>query len=234
MNSLHDVGGMDGFGPVSVEEDEPVFHADWEGRVRALHTLVRNRGLYNGHESRYAIERIDPVYALGASYYQKWLFRLETFLLDKGVLSREELDAKTSELSLGRSQKPNLNAYRRMVEPIHSSQRKRLVDCARSSPQNSPMYKSGDRVRTRLESPVGHTRIPRYVRGKEGVVERITGHFVLPDRKAMENQDAWLPVYLVRFNARDLWGADASVNDKLYIELWESYIEGRAEHERAS
>lgn len=234
MNSLHDIGGMDGFGPVRVEQDEPVFHADWEGRVRALHTLVRSRGLYNGHESRYAIERIDPVYALAASYYQKWLFRLEAFLLDKNVLSREELDAKTSELFLGRTQEPNLNPYRRMVEPIHSSQRKRLVEGSPSSPQDSPTYRAGDRVRARLESPIGHTRIPRYVRGKEGVVERVTGHFVLPDKKAMEDQDVCLPVYLVRFNARDLWGADAPVSDKLYIELWESYIEGRVEDERPS
>src|SRR5260370_6718371 len=94
MNGVHDMGGMDGFGPVVHEKNEPVFHADWEGRVYALVGLARRAAQGNGDEFRHAIERIPPARYLASSYYERWLAAAETLLVEHGVVTREELLAK--------------------------------------------------------------------------------------------------------------------------------------------
>ena len=191
MNGVHDLGGQHGHGPVVVEPDEPVFHEPWEGRVYALMSLVRRRGLFNLDEMRRAIETMPPADYLGSSYYQRWLDALERLLREKGVA-----DGPAPALP----------------PPVEA-------------PPANPRFKVGDRVRTRQFNPHHHTRLPRYARGRSGVIELVHGPYQLPDRRAHGEGSVWQPVYTVRFGARELWGEDGHARDSVAIDLWEEYLE---------
>jgi nitrile hydratase subunit beta len=91
MSRIHDVGGMQGFGPVEQEADEPPFHADWEAHAFALNRALLARGVYNLDEFRDAIERMPPQQYLASSYYERWFHAVTTLLVDKGVLSAQEV-----------------------------------------------------------------------------------------------------------------------------------------------
>ncbi|GGF93405.1 nitrile hydratase subunit beta [Paenibacillus abyssi] len=230
MNGIHDVGGMDGFGPLQREENEPVFHACWEGRLRSILMLLNKKSrIYYVDEVRHAIERIDPVYYMGASYYQLWLLSAETLLMDKGVLTEYEIRARMDELSPDVTFEPDLVRFRQVKPCVPSSVRKSTVE--RSSGTESPddpiqpKYPIGTVVKVKVMAPTGHTRVPRYIRGKEGIVEALHGNFAMPDLRVGTGINVYQPVYRVLFEARDIWGADAFPEDKLYIELWEDYLE---------
>jgi nitrile hydratase beta subunit len=236
MNGIHDVGGADGFGPVLWEENEPVFHEPWEGRMRAVHALVREKHrFFSIDESRHAVERIDPVYYLGSSYYQLWLLRMEALLIEKEVLNEEEITKKMAELSPGFSSPSHLGPYRIVKPLLPSTQRKVVIQTTSGVTQADipiqPRFSPGTVVRAKTVSPLGHTRIPRYIRGKQGVIESIHGNFILPDTKVHEGIDLYQPVYRVCFTAQELWGEDAAPKDKVYIELWEDYLDlGGSQH----
>src|SRR5262245_59331228 len=93
MNGVHDLGGMDGFGRVDVEANEPVFHAPWEGRVYGMTAASSASRIFNTHRFRHAIERMRPAHYLESSYYEHWLTALATILVEKGLISRAELEA---------------------------------------------------------------------------------------------------------------------------------------------
>jgi nitrile hydratase len=201
MNGVHDMGGMHGFGPVAIEANEPAFHARWEGTVRALMQRTVRR-YYNLDEFRHAIERMPADEYLRATYYERWLHAVETLLLEKGVISAEELAA-------GKSLRPP-PAPVPMSEPPH---------------QTHVRFKPGDRVVTRNIHPQGHTRLPRYARSKRGVVRAVYGPFALPDANAHGKPIDWQMCYAVEFSARELWGEDARLADRVCIDLFESYLE---------
>lgn len=229
MNGIYDVGGMDGFGPVQIEKNEPVFHEPWEGRMRAINTLVsRKCRIFNIDESRYAIERMNPVYYLGSNYYQIWLLRMEKLLIEKGVLNEEEIEEKMAQLSPV-PVKSHMEPYRKLMPVIPSTRRRFAVPATtgteRADEPIQPRFSPGDVVRVKTMAPLGHTRVPRYVSGKAGVIAEIHGNFVLPDLRVQEGIELYQPVYRVRFNAQELWGEDASPKDKLLIEMWEDYLE---------
>lgn len=221
---------MDGFGPILIEKDEPVFHTAWEARTRALSQVTRNCKFSFIDEGRHYIERINPAYYIAASYYQKWLLRMETVLIEKGVITAQELEGKMIELSSNGSPPRDALGPIRNVKPLEPSARRQLTHEPTSGTEHpeGPIevkYPPGTVVRGKCSSPLGHTRIPRYVRGKKGVVEAVHGLFYLPDVRVHEGRLLYQPVYRVRFEARELWGQDASPQDKLYIELWEDYLE---------
>jgi hypothetical protein len=193
VNGIHDMGGMHGFGPIVIETDEPVFHAKWEGKVRAIYSGTVGR-YFNLDEFRNAIERMEPATYLEAAYYERWLHAVETLLNEKGVLAPGSA-------------------------PAEQAPPKRPANLP------APKFKAGDRVRARNMHPDGHTRLPRYARGKTGVVTSVKGPFLLPDANAHGNHDEWEYVYPVRFAARELWGAEASPRDSVSVDLWESYLE---------
>ncbi len=99
MDGIHDLGGMHGFGAVTREADEPVFHAEWERRVFALDLLVEAfvEGA-NIDAFRHAVERLEPATYLTVSYYEKWAFALEALLVDAGVVTPEEVAQRVAEL----------------------------------------------------------------------------------------------------------------------------------------
>jgi len=99
MNGIHDLGGMHGFGPVVREKNEPVFHADWERRVFGLLTATLALQRWNIDEFRHAIERMEPAHYLESSYYEHWLHAIETLLVEKGVITEQELAARRAELA---------------------------------------------------------------------------------------------------------------------------------------
>lgn len=99
MNGIHDLGGMDGMGPIAVEPGEPVFHADWERRVFGLFITTFAAGIFNIDEIRRAIEGMAPAHYLESAYYEHWLYALETLMVEKGVLAADELGRRRAELA---------------------------------------------------------------------------------------------------------------------------------------
>jgi nitrile hydratase beta subunit len=215
MNGIHDMGGMDGFGAVVREEHEPVFHARWEARMFAISSALLATRLANIDEFRHAIERIPPGGYLASSYYERWMRVLQTLLMEKGVLSREALIASGA---LDEGAAAALAAD--VVAPIKSSSRRLRAK-----------YRAGARVRARNINPAGHTRLPRYVRGHAGVIRRDLGVFVFPDTNAHGAGENPQHVYSVEFDARELWGKRA--RERVYIDLWEDYLEPAAPRARA-
>ncbi len=214
MNGVHDMGGMDGFGPVVPEKNEPVFHAAWERRMYALTGLAMRAAQSNGDEFRHAIERIPPARYLASSYYERWLEAIETLLVEHRVVTREELLAKESS----------------SIDPalIANCVAERGPAPVKEKPGAKPpraRYAKGDRVRARNLNPSGHTRLPRYVRGKAGAVARDWGVFVFPDTNAHHAGTRPQHCYSVAFDARELWGKSAGSRERVYIDLWEDYLE---------
>lgn len=217
MNGVHDLGGMQGFGRVEREEDEPVFHARWEGRVRGMMTAGLRLGVYNLDEFRWAVERMDPARYLAASYYDKWLSAIERLYIEKGVITREELDDRLRRAGPPPSAAGEPPDMPRVLHPAPSG--------APATLHEPPRFAPGEPVIAKNVHPRTHTRLPRYVRGKRGVIERVHGAYALPDRSALGLGQHPAYVYSVRFEARELWGKDAPPRDRVYIDLWETYLE---------
>lgn len=217
MNGIHDLGGMDGLGPVRAEANEPAFHQDWEKTVMGLFFTTFAAGCFNVDEFRHAIERMNPLHYLGSSYYEHWLEALYTLLVEKGVVSREEIAAghAAGALRAGLQQLPAA-----MVETVCKSG----APC-RAAADAAARFEPGARVRARNLNPRGHTRLPRYVRGHVGTVEADHGVFAFPDRNAHGSGPAPQRLYNVRFTARELWGDTAPPRDSLVISMFDAYLE---------
>jgi nitrile hydratase subunit beta len=217
MNGVHDMGGMHGFGPVLPEANEPVFHASWEGRVRAMVVLVGAWQRSNIDASRHSIERLPPADYLRYSYFEKWFDALVARLLDTGLITAEEL--ASGHMAQGTSvARPPVTAdtVMNVITAIGSYRR----DVAAQ-----PRFGAGDQVRARNINPEGHTRLPRYARGHVGTVERDHGAHVFPDSNSRHAGEAPQFLYTVRFTARELWGEAANAADQVSLDLWESYLE---------
>jgi nitrile hydratase subunit beta len=215
MNSIHDLGGMDGWGPVRPEPNEPPFHEKWEGRVLAMQRAMGFTGLWVIDQSRASIEAMDPVEYLTFSYYKKWFLGLEHRLKERGLIAADELAA-------GRALRPG-KKLRRTMSLADVATMKR-GEYARPT-SSEPRFSAGDRVRTRNLNPVTHTRLPRYARDKIGTVEAIRGCHVYPDTAAIEagEHPQWL--YTVVFPACELWGDGADPAITVSIEAFEPYLE---------
>jgi nitrile hydratase beta subunit len=207
MDGIHDLGGMDGFGPVV--RDEEVFHAPWERAAFALATGVRIAG--NTDEFRHSIERLDPGFYLTAGYYGRWLGALEIRLVDRALLDSEDLDARAG----GRAARPTAVPPNGLPAESPAGGPARTVD-------RRPLFEIGQVVRARDIHPVGHTRLPRYVRGHEGVVTHSHPAFVFPDTNAHGRGEDPQYVYAVQFRAADLWGDGDHV---VSVDLFEPYLE---------
>jgi nitrile hydratase len=224
MNGIHDLGGMHGFGPVQPEENEPTFHAAWEKTVLAIVQATRAQQLYNIDEFRHGIERMDPAHYLAASYYERWLATAETNLIEKGCLTRAELDARTAhfqqhpQAAVPRVENPEL------LERVRQARRRRGAMPAQADAA-TPRFRVGDAVVARNVHPTGHTRLPRYARGKRGVIVRAHGLDSLPDANAHGLGPQLQDLYTVRFAAGELWGDSAEPDASVYLDLFDSYLE---------
>jgi len=223
MNGVHDMGGMQGFGPVVREQQEPLFHAPWERQLFGIMAGVGRYRLYHTDEFRRAIESMEPAEYLAASYYERWLRAIETNLIEKGVLSREAIEARLQELCAAPDAPPP-SPGAPVSEPPHAIRTGGMNDPAEPS-EPAARFSVGDRVLTRNMHPRGHTRLPRYARGKHGVIERVYRAYLLPDTNAHGLGHDPQPVYSVGFTAAELWGDAAEPNQHINIDLWESYLQ---------
>src|SRR5262245_33640109 len=222
MDGVHDLGGMQSFGPVEHEENEPVFHAAWEAAVVAMMRAGGARGVYNIDEFRHGIERMNPAHYLSATYYEKWLEGIARLFVEKGVVTQADLEARTGFFG----ERPDAPATAAIPGPLPArvpSTPNWVQDAVRPTAA-APRYEIGDAVVTRNIHPWGHTRLPRYARGKRGVIARVHGTHVFPDTNAHGHGEAAQPLYSVVFDARELWGESAEPNQRVLLDLWESYL----------
>jgi nitrile hydratase len=216
MNGAHDLGGMHGFGQVEMEKNEPVFHFPWEKRAFALTLASGFHGKWNLDMSRYAREQMPPAEYLATTYYEHWLFGLQKLLVEQQLVTAIELqtghaEAKTSELRA------------LQVSDVEPLLRKRRA--ARLDEDVPPRFRAGERVVARNINPTGHTRLPRYARGRRGVIDRDHGVFIFADTHAMSRDKKPQHCYSVRFTARELWGTDASAHDSVFVDLWDDHLD---------
>ena len=202
MDGIHDLGGRQGFGAVRYTLNAPAFHAAWEVRANSLYAFAVRRGIFNMDEYRHAIERMEPRHYLAASYYERSLTSLATLLVEKGIVTREELERRAQGLfPLAAPSAPGRT----------------------NAPTREP-FQPGDRVRVRADYVPGHVRMPGYIRGKTGVVVSESPAYPFPDAHAhaLEAQDE--PTYDVRFRSEDLWpdSADAAL---VHVGVFQSYLE---------
>lgn len=217
MNGAHDMGGMHGFGRVEPEADEPVFHADWERRTFALTLAMGATGEWNLDASRFSRESLAPGDYLSRTYYEVWLAGLERLCTERGLVAPEEIAA-------GRS----LGAARPLSRTLAAADVERML--SRGGPTNREptrraRFAVGDRVLARTMHPPTHTRLPRYVRGHVGTVVSTHGCHVFPDVHAHGGGEDPQWLYTVRFDARELWGADADPNAAVSVDAFEPYLE---------
>lgn len=217
MNSIHDMGGMHGFGPLPIEANEPVFHHDWEAKTMALRMAMGSWGKWNLDAGRHANERLSPQQYLTLSYYERWITSLADLTVEAGLVSISEIENQQADgrQTLGRN-------------PIDAEGVARLIAHGRptSRPMDAPArFANGESVRAINANPQGHTRLPRYARGKTGTIILHHGGHIFPDTHAHFKGECPQHLYTVEFTARELWGPEASARDVVTIDLWESYLE---------
>jgi nitrile hydratase len=214
MNGIQDMGGMDGFGPVDVSDDAR-FHHDWEPRARAMAHLSWKRGFINLDLLRRGIEEMPPAQYLQTPYFGRWLHSTQEGLIESGYLTRAEIEERVREL-----QESTFEA-REPADPVAWVEKPAPpgLDAV------AHRFEVGDSVRVRNVHVPGHTRSPRYLRGKTGVIRHCYGHEILPDTNAHLRGDCPQVVYSVTFTAGEIWGESGDPLQLLSIDLWDSYLE---------
>ena len=209
MNSIHDMGGMDGFGPIRPEPDEPVFHAEWERRMFALSGATAFAVGFGDDQLRREIERVPALDYLESSYYELWYRAVARLLEERGVFGQGRPQGLGPALAAKDVERTMAGGFSMRMPGV-------VV---------KPGFRIGDRVRAKNLHPAGHTRLPRYARGRLGLVQADHGVFSFADSNARGDGPAPQHLYTVMFEARELWGPDAPAADKLYLDLWEAYLD---------
>ena len=213
MNGIHDMGGMQDMGPIHRELREPVFHAEWERRIFALFNALD----VGDSARREQIELIPPVDYLRMSYYERWLAAIGPLMTETGMLTRQEIGSgKVIGATNGNWHVLSAAEAVTWIDPIPPT---------KAAPSANARFQARQRVRARNLNPVGHTRLPRYVRGKTGTIERDCGVFPLQDTVTEGFSQKMQHVYTVHFVAKDLWGEQANRRDSVYVDMWEDYLE---------
>jgi nitrile hydratase len=218
MNGIHDMGAMHGMGPIRHETNEPVFHEAWEGRVYAINRATGAWGKWNIDAGRHSIELLPPADYLRMSYYEKWLVRTIELLVKRGLVTQEEIDTGKPAPGAPKATPP-------LTAEGVAAMATRRGSYMRPQADAEARFRVGDHVRARKINPEGHTRLPRYARGRAGVIARHHGIFVFPDTNAHFLGEQPQHLYSVRFEARELWGDAASARDSVYVDMWDSYLE---------
>jgi nitrile hydratase subunit beta len=215
MNGVHDMGGMQDMGPVRPEKNEPVFHAAWEGRVFAMYDAID--GDWPGGSGRYQRELIAPDEYLRMSYYERWLTSLSELLIKSGMVTRTELESGVAEGGITKGR--HMLRANAVAATIAAG-----IPSTRDVPV-AAKFRDGQRVRARNINPVGHTRLPRYARGKQGTIARDHGVHVFNDSLVQGLGEKPQHLYSVRFAARELWGPQAAATDSVYLDLWDDHLD---------
>ena len=217
MNGIHDMGGVHGMGPIQYEKNEPVFHARWEGRVFALRRAMAAWGQWNIDATRHEVELVPPAEYLRMSYYERQFAAFVELLVKRGLVARAEVES--GEPAPG---------SRKAVPALTTDKAAALVTNGAPASRDVPVaarFQAGQHVRVRNIHPTGHTRLPRYARGKLGTIDRDHGVYVFPDSNAHFLGEKPQHLYSVRFAARELWGEIAAPRDAVYLDMWDDYLE---------
>jgi nitrile hydratase subunit beta len=231
VNGIHDLAGMHGFGSIEREENEPVFHAEWERRIFAIALATMSSGYYNTDELRRSIERMPPSRYLDASYYERWLHAIEAMLEEKKLLSGVEIAARIERLIAGHTSEGASQPAAVHPSAGTAQHRQERFASRRTEARRLPRFKAGDLIIARNLNPEGHTRLPKYVRGRRGVVHRDWGMFALPDTHAHGLGANPQHCYAIEFSGRELWGDCFTAPEYIYLDLWEDYLAPAAEAE---
>ena len=233
MDGIHDLGGMQGFGAVEREDDEPVFHEPWEGRTFATVGLSLGAVGINTPMFRHAIERMDPAHYLASGYYEHWLTAATTLLVDAGVVTIDELEARAG--GAVPHSRPVLPGAAQVSSAAVDGPLGARADDRKGSARNNdregrragvdvPRFAIGSTVRV-LDAPFdGHTRCPRYVRGHVGEVIRVDDAFPVAEIEAHRQEKVLEYTYGVRFTARELWGDTADAAASVTVDLYEHHL----------
>jgi len=219
MNGMHDVGGMDGFGPIIREKNEPFFHTDWERRIYAIASAIPYPLNYGDDQFRREIERIPPAQYLNASYYELWFYSTLSLLEEHNVLSKGDLDTHAP----GEPATEFVEGVVRVKEVAATilagaSTRADIAEVPQA-------FAVGDRVRVKNNHPYHHHRAPRYIRSLVGKIVIDHGVFNFADSNSEYRGDCPQHVYAVEFSGRELWGEDAEEGTSVTIDLFETYVE---------
>jgi nitrile hydratase len=217
MNGVHDMGGMHGMGPLENEKNEPVFHEPWEGRVFALRRAMAAWRKWNLDVTRHEVELVAPVEYLRLSYYARQFVAFLPMLVKSGLVTQKEIESGIAARGQPKATPP-LTVEKALALVANGVAARRDLAVA-------PRFQLGQRVHARNINPVGHTRLPRYARGKTGTIHRDHGVFVFPDTNAQFLGEKPQHVYSVRFAARELWGEQSPVQDSVYVDMWDDYLE---------
>lgn len=223
MNGVHDLGGTDGLGPVVVPVTEPVFENEWEKAAFAMFSMSFRAGFFGVDQFRYGIEQMHPADYLSSPYYEHWVHSVEHFGVAKGVLDPDELDRRTQyylenpDAPLPERADPDLLAFVDGVVKAGAS--------AKRDSDKTAKFAVGDQVTVMSDSPAGHTRRARYIRGRTGVITIAHGTFIYPDTAGNGAGEDPQHVYTVQFTAQELWGdKTAEPNSSVTFDVWEPYI----------
>jgi nitrile hydratase len=217
MNGIHDMGGMHDMGAIEYEKNEPVFHAPWESRVFAMMLATGAWRKWNLDAFRHTREVLLAEDYLRVSYYEQWFSGLRDLLVRRGLVTAAEIESGVPAPGVPKATPPLTS------DKIPAALPNRIR--AKRDVPVSPRFQAGQRVRARNINPVGHTRLPRYARGKFGMVDRDHGVFVFPDTNAHFLGEKPQHVYSVRFAARELWGEQAPQKDSVYLDMWDDYLD---------
>ena len=223
MNGIHDMGGMHGFGRVEREEDEPVFHAAWEARVLGLSRACSARHLFNIDESRHAIERMAPADYLASSYYERWLDRNVRLLVEKGVITREELERRMAQLASGSDPAPPhsdpklLRAHAGHADGAHALPSARAAAALRASASG---------VLTRHDAPAG-PHAAAALRARQARRHRARARLVHLSRIPTPTGRASSPTRSTASASRrpSCGASSAEPRAPVHLDLWERYLE---------
>ncbi len=216
MDGIHDLGGMQGFGPVQELTAAPPFQHPWEGKAFVIGALAARIAGTNLHAFRHAIERVPPTEYLHG-YWNRWTIGAQIMMEDSGIVTDEQVRARAARISGQDVPEPPPPQEHKPQMASGGAGNLRTLD-------TPPAFAVGERVRAADIHPSGHTRLPRYVRGRAGTVTAIQPSAVLPDTAAHFLGENPQHCYAVEFDSRDLWGPDAEPF-RLSIDLFEPYLE---------
>ncbi|MFT4820297.1 MAG: nitrile hydratase beta subunit [Candidatus Azotimanducaceae bacterium] len=219
MDGIHDLGGKHGFGVVDRSGDATVFHSRWEAAVFAMVNAAAQAGAWhNTDQFRHAVERIDPAAYLTQGYYGRWLGGLETLLVESGLLTTAELQARLAQMGGSArdrvAARPAVSTFS-LGESAQGSGSQREVGQAR--------FKVGEQVRTLDHSKPTHTRLPAYARGKRGTVSKIHGGWIYPDTNAQGQGECPQVLYTITFSGAELW-QEGDSKLSVSLDLFEPYL----------
>jgi nitrile hydratase beta subunit len=217
VNGVHDLGGMQDMGAILPEPHEPVFHATWEGRAYGITRAMGAWRLWNLDAMRFQRELIAPLDYFRLSYYERWVEGLVQLMLKTQLVTPAEITSGHPDAGAA-LRNPSFTADK---VPAFIA---KGVPARRDVPAVAD-FRVGQHVRARNMNPVGHTRLPRYARGKIGTIDRDHGIFIFPDTNSQSLGEKPQHVYSVRFDARELWGDQAGPRDSVYVDLWNDYLE---------